>query len=274
MPVTSAVLREFARMGMTPDQMVAAAERIEDNERAMTGAERTRKWRETKAAVTNVTRDVTASPPPANPPMPEAPRVGARAEPQITNSSSTREKKDRKIGPSARIDEARTELMAVLDEERAKAVVDHRSRLKKPLTGYAAKQLAKKFAAAPDPNAAADMMVTNGWQGFEPSWMDGRGAQGKAGPQNNSAELPKWQGPNAQGNPKSAAPGLLQIGSGVHRPPQETGRGPLRSVEAERPRVDPVGALLHRALRPDTYDDGDGWAERMAGNLHSSGSRA
>lgn len=64
------------------------------------------------------------------------------------------------------------ELAKVLDGERAKAVVDHRQKLKKPLTAHAAKLLAAKFAACPDPNAAADTMIGNGWQGFDPKWLD------------------------------------------------------------------------------------------------------
>lgn len=65
----------------------------------------------------------------------------------------------------------RAALEAVLDADRAGAVIEHRQRIRKPLTGHAAKLLAGKFAQCPDPNAAADTMVGNGWQGFEPEWM-------------------------------------------------------------------------------------------------------
>lgn len=66
----------------------------------------------------------------------------------------------------------RQELETVLDAERAQAVVDHRQRLRKPLTAHAAKLLARKIGQAPDPNAAADMMIEKGWQGFELAWME------------------------------------------------------------------------------------------------------
>ena len=66
------------------------------------------------------------------------------------------------------------ELLKVLDASHAAAVIDHRQRIKHPLTAYAAKLLAGKFAKCPNPNAAADAMVANGWQGFEGSWMQGR----------------------------------------------------------------------------------------------------
>jgi hypothetical protein len=71
----------------------------------------------------------------------------------------------------------------VLDEVHVAAVIDHRQRIRKPLTAHAAHLLAIKFAACPDANAAADVMVSNGWQGFEASWMEDRGAnRGQAPP--------------------------------------------------------------------------------------------
>lgn len=62
-------------------------------------------------------------------------------------------------------------LETVLDTEFAKAVIQHRKTLRKPLTELAAKRLAAKFAKWVDPNEAAAMMVERGWQGFEPEWM-------------------------------------------------------------------------------------------------------
>lgn len=64
------------------------------------------------------------------------------------------------------------ELRLILDPIRARAVIDHRQRIRKPLTAYAARLLAGKFKRAPDPNEAADAMICNGWQGFEPEWME------------------------------------------------------------------------------------------------------
>ena len=80
----------------------------------------------------------------------------------------------------------RSELETVLDADHAAAVVDHRQRLRKPLTARAAHLLAGKFAKAPDPNAAADAMVANGWQGFEPEWLESR-----AKPQQRATAPPK-----------------------------------------------------------------------------------
>lgn len=82
----------------------------------------------------------------------------------------------------------KSELEAVLDAEHATAVVDHRKRLRKPLTPHAAKLLAGKLARCPDPNAAADVMIANGWQGFEPEWLNNR--KGTGPPSNGSGSAP------------------------------------------------------------------------------------
>lgn len=72
----------------------------------------------------------------------------------------------------------RGELGTVLDADRANAVLEHRQRIRKPLTVHAAKLLAGKFARCPDPNAAADAMIANGWQGFEPEWLERQQSRG------------------------------------------------------------------------------------------------
>lgn len=86
-----------------------------------------------------------------------------------TNTSSLRSEERTPVKPTPR-----AELLAILDEDHADAVVDHRQRARKPLTVHAARLLAEKFSRCADPNAAADAMVANGWQGFEPEWMENR----------------------------------------------------------------------------------------------------
>jgi hypothetical protein len=63
-------------------------------------------------------------------------------------------------------------LLECLLPEAADAVLEHRRALRKPLTGRAAQLLAKGFLATADPNAAADMMIERGWQGFKPEWFE------------------------------------------------------------------------------------------------------
>lgn len=68
----------------------------------------------------------------------------------------------------------RGELLAVLDEDHADAVLDHRQRLRKPLTARAAQMLAKDLSRCPDPNAAADEMLVAGWLSVKPEWLENR----------------------------------------------------------------------------------------------------
>lgn len=64
-----------------------------------------------------------------------------------------------------------SELSRVLSRPQAQAVIDHRQRIRRPMTAHAAHLLARQFEACPDPNAAADTMIENGWQGFKPAWI-------------------------------------------------------------------------------------------------------
>lgn len=75
--------------------------------------------------------------------------------------------------------ECLTELGKVLDPSHAQAVLDHRNRLRKPMTPHAAALLANSFAQAPDPNAAADEMISRGWLSWKSDW--GRPSQGPPG---------------------------------------------------------------------------------------------
>lgn len=66
-------------------------------------------------------------------------------------------------------------LETILSEAHAKAIVDHRKIIRKPLTVHAAELLAKKFAAADTcgmtPDQAADYQIERGWQAFNPEWV-------------------------------------------------------------------------------------------------------
>jgi uncharacterized protein YdaU (DUF1376 family) len=65
----------------------------------------------------------------------------------------------------------RQELESVLDASHAEAVIEHRQRMRRPLTAHAAHLLAGKFGRTGDANASADTMIANGWQGFDPAWL-------------------------------------------------------------------------------------------------------
>ena len=112
----------------------------------------------------------------------------------------------------------RVELLAVLDEAQAEAVIEHRQRIRKPLTAHAARLLAGKFRQCPDPNAAADAMIVNGWQGFEPSWLGGRehSPRGPAPPARIGAgaeTLGQWAARQLLENQRSEGEHVIEHGS-------------------------------------------------------------
>ena len=162
----TALVEAMVAAGATPDMILVAVRATEAaNEHAMeVSRDKTRarvaKWREKK--VGNVTDGAVT--------VTNGLRAGdARGEVKTSNSD---------IEPVEKKETPRAALEAVLDEARADAVIEHRQRLRKPLTAHAAKLLAGKFAQCPDPNAAADKMIGNGWQGFEPEWMNRPDARG------------------------------------------------------------------------------------------------
>jgi hypothetical protein len=68
-------------------------------------------------------------------------------------------------------------LEQTLSGPQAAAVLEHRQRIRKPLTERAAELLAEKFSQAAQvgftPDQAADLMISRGWQGFELDWARG-----------------------------------------------------------------------------------------------------
>lgn len=145
--------------------VVAAIERDMQGKARSAAAERQARYRERKAieasnVTNNVTGDVTSN------------ATGAKKE----TPPDPLKKKPTPVSPSLRSGDLSPtpldELCLVLDGARAAAVVEHRKRLRKPLTAYAARQLAAKLAEVPEPNAAADEMIANGWQGFSAHWLE------------------------------------------------------------------------------------------------------
>ena len=71
-------------------------------------------------------------------------------------------------------------LETVLDPEHAGHVLDHRQRMRLPLTAHAADLLARELAKCPDPNAGADFMISKAWRGFKIEWWESE--RQRAGP--------------------------------------------------------------------------------------------
>jgi hypothetical protein len=149
--------RRLVSAGLTTDQIALVMEMMERDAAATAAAEEARKSKARDRVQRWRDRNVTRT----------SPKVTERlvTPVEVKTSSSVIEPQKKDISPQA-------ELASVLTSERAEAVVAHRKRIGKPMTTHAAKLLGAKFAKCPDPNAAADAMVSNGWQGFEPEWMD------------------------------------------------------------------------------------------------------
>ena len=144
------VLAAMRDIGMIVGHRLTAWERRQPK-REDGSAERAREWRERSRTHANA-------------------REPHREEKSREDTEQNRaEKKEAPVALTAR-----EELLRVLDEKRADAVIDHRKAKKAKLTPHAAKLLADKFAKCPDPNAAADAMIASGWQGFEPEWLENR----------------------------------------------------------------------------------------------------
>lgn len=63
-------------------------------------------------------------------------------------------------------------LSECLTEQTAKDVIEHRKKLRKPMTARAARELAKSFISYGNAEVAAAAMIERGWTGFKPEWME------------------------------------------------------------------------------------------------------
>lgn len=99
---------------------------------------------------------------------------GTRGEDNLLPKKITRQEENKKDTPQAALE-------TVLDAEHAAAVIEHRQKLRTPLTAYAARKLATQFSATPNPNEAADAMIEGGWRGFKPEWLNNRASSAHRG---------------------------------------------------------------------------------------------
>jgi hypothetical protein len=159
--------RRLVAAGMSPDQIALVMEMFDERDEERKAGQRAR-WRKSQENKRNV--HVSSR----EPTLANVPRAGDARVEDKTSNSEIEPPQEKKETPLSR-------LRTVLDEDHARAVVDHRQRLRKALTEHAAKLLAEKFRRCPDPNAAADAMIANGWLRVEPEWLER--PQARAGPQ-------------------------------------------------------------------------------------------
>lgn len=180
----STIMRAMAACGCSPEQMASVARTIEADEKKVTDkrreAARDRKQRQRSksndghAVSRNVTRDrrdISLAP---LPPLPPVDKESPPIPPKEINPPLSPQPRATPEEPSSRKSTPAEELNRVLDEEHATGVIEHLKSLKRPLTPYRAQYLARQFEQTPDPNAAADMMIGRGWQGFDCRWTSTR----------------------------------------------------------------------------------------------------
>lgn len=183
MSVVSAI-RDMIAKGFTVEQALLAAEVMEASlSGPKSNAQRQAEWRERQKAKRNENNEsnennenvtfVTASREIENAP------THAEPEPNITTYPTTSEANASSVKPpkaakSAKPRSDRPGCISALTEtvrsDLAEAIVEHREKIRKPMTVMAARLLARSLGAAPDPNAAAEMMIERGWQGYRPDW--------------------------------------------------------------------------------------------------------
>ncbi len=177
---TAAAIRQMLAAGLTIEQALIAVEAMEQHaptpepvvvERSVgASALRMRRLRERRHEASQVTDcvtcDVTVTKKESSPTPPKEKTTPLPQEPSVP-SSSPAAKASKSQNDRSRILEA---LGSVLDPDRAESVLAHRLKIRKPMTPRAAELLATKLADSGNPNAAADVMILRGWQGYDVSW--------------------------------------------------------------------------------------------------------
>lgn len=171
----AALIRRMAELGTPAEAIAIAVEAIEaeqakDAARRAKRAEQKASERAAKRDVARLSRDcrATVCDPSPEVSLPPAP-------PSLPDPPTKKTPKGVQKGSPSEI------LGRVLRPEVAAAVIDHRRKLRKPLTDLAAERLASQFAKMADPNDAAGMMVERGWQAFDPEWAPSKPQATKTG---------------------------------------------------------------------------------------------
>jgi hypothetical protein len=159
MPVSSRTLRQLADLKLSPEQMsgvlVILAETAEaDEERLANQRERKRRSRSGHVTVTGQSQDKGVTDPPPKERSPTPPK-------EITPSRR-----------SAPLLSPREILVEGLGEPLADRIWEHRQKIRKPMSGDAARLMVGQVSRCRDPTAAVDEMVLRGWTAVKAEWME------------------------------------------------------------------------------------------------------
>lgn len=183
MPISANTFRLLREAGVSPEALEAIVASIDDDMGFRPGGKTSRqeinrryyeKRKERVASETSELRPLnkTSETSELRPP--------SRADTQTNNSSVPIQENKKEEKGKGGADAPLALLSAVIDPDRAQAVIDHRKRLGKgkALTPGTAKSLAKRLAEFPDPNAAADEMMLRGWTSINANWESARQSTG------------------------------------------------------------------------------------------------
>lgn len=133
-------------------------------------------------------------------------------------------------------------LSPLLGKGLANDVIEHRQRLRKPMTTKAAELLAGQLKKCRDPKAGAEMMIERGWQSFKADWMPDEASasdgaldnQGIRKVENGMGDSER-SGDRGEASPRDAAddlPGMFGASEEENRPV------PIGDVQAGRDSVE------------------------------------
>lgn len=91
---------------------------------------------------------------------------------QFLSADPVAEKRSRPKKPRKHERSVHEVLETVLSPPIAAGVIEHRQKVKAPLTVLGAEGLVKEFAATGEPDRAAKTMIERGWRGFKAAWFE------------------------------------------------------------------------------------------------------
>jgi hypothetical protein len=178
-----ALIADMVRAGVDPDLIGRTAELLAAREAVTVKdeqAERRRAADRERKAFRRIPQNSAEAPSPLFPPSflpPETPNQSTPYNPPsdglgaLTLAPPKPEKPKKPKAPS-NDDQVLDKLTDALMPDTARALMDHRKRLGKPLTPKAAELIARDILKLPaaEWEAAAEMMIARGWQGFNVDW--------------------------------------------------------------------------------------------------------
>jgi len=137
--------------------------------------------------------------------MPDQLRGNATHNHNHTDEERTTNVVQKKISPASI-------LSPLLGEKLAGEVVEHRQRIRAPMTAKAAQLMLKEFEQCSDPPSGAEMMIVRGWRGFKNDWFENETAKAKG---NGNGKLDRMLNMATRVDGRTQAEGDMDRGEGA-----------------------------------------------------------